>query len=383
MKKQKGITLIALAITMIVLLVLAGITITTIMENNGVIKKGQETVEDWKEAEAADQEILDTLYDEKEKSSSAIGVGEKPKILIADKFRNDNTGEIKIGDYVKYTPTKVTVTNTSPIIQNLATYSGYVGTAYNKVDSTNKIKQEDLKWRVWDKTLNGEIRLISEVPTESRIALTGAKGYNNLVKLIDDFCKELYSNTNLTSKVQNLKIEDIEGKMTTTALNTVHKSPYKTYPQAACTYEKSYPKIWEQEIGAKINDVVQNGKLKTSEQQNYIGEAAVTATTSITGYQTSWYKGLVATDWKNLKYQELYSYYDCLLSSRSVYAGMGEVVFGVQYVDGSYVNSMDIFYSGGGGGGTMQGYLRPVVTLNSNVKVTGGNGAVNNGWEIE
>lgn len=39
MKKQKGITLIALVITIIVLLILAGISIATLTGENGILRK--------------------------------------------------------------------------------------------------------------------------------------------------------------------------------------------------------------------------------------------------------------------------------------------------------------------------------------------------------
>ena len=39
MNKQKGITLIALVITIIVLLILAGISIATLTGENGILKK--------------------------------------------------------------------------------------------------------------------------------------------------------------------------------------------------------------------------------------------------------------------------------------------------------------------------------------------------------
>ncbi len=41
MKKQKGITLIALVITIIVLLILAGISIATLTGENGILRKGK------------------------------------------------------------------------------------------------------------------------------------------------------------------------------------------------------------------------------------------------------------------------------------------------------------------------------------------------------
>jgi len=42
MEKNKGITLIALVITIIVLLILAGITITYVMGDNSIIKRSTE-----------------------------------------------------------------------------------------------------------------------------------------------------------------------------------------------------------------------------------------------------------------------------------------------------------------------------------------------------
>ena len=48
MKKQKGITLIALIITIIVLLILAGITLNTLVGKNGIINNAVSSVEQGK-----------------------------------------------------------------------------------------------------------------------------------------------------------------------------------------------------------------------------------------------------------------------------------------------------------------------------------------------
>ncbi len=54
------------------------------------------------------------------------------------------------------------------------------------------------------------------MPTTSKITLKGYNGYNNAVKLLDDTCNTLYTNKQLASKVQNIKIEDIQDKMVET-----------------------------------------------------------------------------------------------------------------------------------------------------------------------
>ena len=59
MNKQKGITLIALVITIIVLLILAGISIATLTGENGILKKATVAGEETKKAEY--KEILELI----------------------------------------------------------------------------------------------------------------------------------------------------------------------------------------------------------------------------------------------------------------------------------------------------------------------------------
>lgn len=55
-KKEKGITLIALVITIIVLLILAGVTIATLTGDNGILTKASESKEKT-EREARKEEV--------------------------------------------------------------------------------------------------------------------------------------------------------------------------------------------------------------------------------------------------------------------------------------------------------------------------------------
>lgn len=55
MKSQKGITLIALVITIIVLLILAGVTIAMLTGENGILTKAKTADTDTKNAEAAER----------------------------------------------------------------------------------------------------------------------------------------------------------------------------------------------------------------------------------------------------------------------------------------------------------------------------------------
>ena len=53
-KKEKGITLVALVVTIVVLLILAGVSITMVLGNNGIVKKAQDAKTNYKAA-AADE----------------------------------------------------------------------------------------------------------------------------------------------------------------------------------------------------------------------------------------------------------------------------------------------------------------------------------------
>lgn len=49
-RQNKGITLIALVITIIVLIILAGVSVNLLFDNNGIITKAKEEARDYKNA---------------------------------------------------------------------------------------------------------------------------------------------------------------------------------------------------------------------------------------------------------------------------------------------------------------------------------------------
>lgn len=61
-KKQEGITLVALVITIIVLLILAGVSIAMLTGQNGVLNKSKQAVNASKEATVNENTALDS-YD--------------------------------------------------------------------------------------------------------------------------------------------------------------------------------------------------------------------------------------------------------------------------------------------------------------------------------
>ena len=78
--KNKGITLISLVVTIVVLLILAGITIGTIFNDNGIIKKAQEAANATEEAAKNDQAAINGLLNEMDSIINGIGGGNVPVI---------------------------------------------------------------------------------------------------------------------------------------------------------------------------------------------------------------------------------------------------------------------------------------------------------------
>ena len=78
--KNKGVTLISLVVTIVVLLILAGITIGTIFNDNGIIKKAQEAANATEEAAKNDQAAINGLLNEMDSIINGIGGGNVPVI---------------------------------------------------------------------------------------------------------------------------------------------------------------------------------------------------------------------------------------------------------------------------------------------------------------
>ena len=58
-KKESGITLVALVVTIIVLLILAGVAISLTIGKNGILTRAQDATEKWDEATKNEQKEMD------------------------------------------------------------------------------------------------------------------------------------------------------------------------------------------------------------------------------------------------------------------------------------------------------------------------------------
>ena len=350
-KENRGITLIALVITIIILLILAGISISA-LTNQGLFKNAKTAQKETEKAEAEQGQRLNEYEDEINKYLSN---NDKKEEKLIDKV---NDGTIKIGDYVKYTPDTA---STAEILQELNTYSG------SNANTTATLTQESLNWRVLD-VKDGQVRLISEVPTTSTITLSGYNGYNNAVKLIDDTCSTLYNNSKLASKVQNLKIEDIQEKMIETNYANIDTNYGKTFTPSS----KYYSSILTKQKDEKVNGIT-GKEWSLSEQTELLNQTSELQANSLEVKYTYWNKAMSIDDFKDNIYYELFinngsNYSTYWMSSRCVDANSYNAAFDVHIVNSGYVNAGGLYFSYDNEYPIVCAF-RPIITLNYNVQI--------------
>lgn len=72
MKQEKGITIITLVVTIIILIILAGVTISSIIGENGIISQAKKAKENMQIAKVEEEEQLNRLYEEMENNQSGV-----------------------------------------------------------------------------------------------------------------------------------------------------------------------------------------------------------------------------------------------------------------------------------------------------------------------
>ncbi len=405
MNTSKGITLIALVITIIVLLILAGVTIATLTGENGILSKATEASNKTEEKNAEEEVKIavigsigtngelenEVLKDNLNKIENISGVPEEITdssypltVTVEGKYsytinKNGSIGQgevvsregIKVGDYVNYTYDPKTTGYSL-----LATQSGY--------SSNQTINQKSgMKWRVLNIHENGTVDLIGDVSSSDQtIYFQGALGYNNGVYLLNDICKELYSNNALGVTARSINIEDIESQMNETgiAAKDAYVQYYAQYGKTK-TYTGSnanYPNLYAKEKGSGIDttevkasgiEVSDNGYTSpTTETSSKVTSLTVTQTFYVfSNTPANYFKDYneSGSTVRDILFNTGTAYW---LASRCVNCSSPGVNFCLRCVSGATLGGGGVFDSNGT---TFNPAcrLRPVVSLGSNIKI--------------
>ncbi len=275
---QSGITLIALVVTIIVLLILAGISISMLTGQNGILNRAAEAKEKTGIAQQDEEEKMQGYESTIEQYTGKIPDG------------------LKVGSTVTYSP--------SGTYNWQAKYCSTTQTNDVTLSSANGDSFNLTEWKVLS-IENGKVELVPTKPTDGTVYLGQAQGYNNGVKLLNDACSSLYSNKGKGITARSLNIEDIEKYMDETKLAEAHEyqntsggAKYGIQISGIYTNSKNYPSIYAQERLSVINEEEARADgLSMSEQINFIEknvdgtvDGIITTATSIQPYQTYWYK---------------------------------------------------------------------------------------------
>ena len=365
-----------MVVTIVVLLILAGISLNLVLGQNGIISRAQDARNQTAEGKTNTEKAINALTDEME------------AYVKENEGGNGNNGgtpadlsKYNIGDEVAYTYDVV-----SGGYSLTAAQSGYTS------DQTVAQSSTTLKWKIINKDESkGTIDIVSAEPTSNTVYFRGALGYNNGVYLINDICEKLYSNTAKGIKARSINLEDMEKHLTDAGFtarnaysNSVTYGTPKTY-----TSNKQYPKLYASQIGAGITStsVTQPNTVKTVDpyKESSKGYTTPTAETSdtagdsgLTVTQTYYYIPINETNYGAAAaiLSQSNTYW---VASRYVTTDSSFAYFGLRNADTGM---------GGGGmfisdGDTYNGYdrLRPLVSLSSSVLT--GEKDTNGAWTIK
>ena len=405
MSKNKGITLIALIITIIILLILVGVSVNLLIKGDlfGSAEKAVNgTNAKVEEEQTRVDELMGKLEDVNAKNSRhnwQYTDSTRAKIrCTCEKCKAFNDGDstgrtLSIGQEIMYTATGGTsslspeksggneyVTDLSILgnnvkVASLETNKNLIIAELAPVQTTQTISADsDTRWVVFgyednDKDGLNEVLLLTTVhPTTNKIYFYGAAGYNNAVEEINRMCKELYG-----TNARGMTIEDVNralgytpaGRMyylnnkwnTTGNLTTKLKdlgdmwtaiTDYNTNSEAGVFYDPSHPEGIS-DSGVALGEYLLDGYWYITDDLS--SNIADSAKAMIFGSNKTNYGYWLAS-------------HGVVADSNCAYFGPGHVNYGDAYSCGN------LFSSGGGAGDDRFG-LRPLVSLTSEIPVAG------------
>ena len=410
---QKGITLIALVVTILVLLILAGVTLNMILSDDGIIKQakegrlsqeekadieaitlamaaqdfaiemngGQRNSEDLKaelektyeagnviveEIEGFENEFKVTVNEDENRAYRVVENGKVIKwkeSLLYD--------EVEIGDYVEYNYNAPANGYTASEESTGATQN------FSSVEGGNA---EVTAWRVLSKK-DGIVKLVAETPISATLRFSGSLAFINGPKVLNEMCKELYSSEIGTGR--SINVDDV---------NEITR------------YD-----------GTKYYYDIDGNKLTIAvDEKVTIGEAAEEIGFDMNGFLTQ----APATDDDIGDYEISYYYYNAANQMETTASGGTETyrMLFRKTDDSGYVpnywlastntevrfkvkcNFSNLYYvkagsltswcwlvrysTGVGFNSPIDNSIRPVVTLNSGLRLSNGDGSVDSPWTI-
>ena len=398
MRREKGITLIALIITIVVMLILVAVSVNVIIKSN-LIGTAEKTVDKYKTASEEESnmsqiEINGKKYDSIE--DYLAGVESIPEIhnwvRTGDNIKCEHCNtSLTIGQKVNYTKTGTGSSSISEEKSGIAQAKadGHSWATSYGVQTVN-IASDETKWVVLgveDSNKNGTnetLLLTTQTPTTGKIRMYGYQPYNHAVEEINRMCKEIYG-----TDARGMTIEDVNACVQYTA------------PAGMCAKNNSGTKVcYTVPEGTKISDLgssygniwtdIQNNARVIDGTKKYFTPSCPEGTTDssvlgnipVDGYfyhlsddgtylvneaNASDTSHTITTTTRTVVFGESDNLYAYWLASRGVYAGSVYADFGPGAVDGGRAFSCGGLFGSDGISGGIELPLRCVVSLRSDI----------------
>lgn len=409
-RNTKGITLIALVITVIILLILAGVAIGATVGNKGTIGQTHQATAD-AQKQSIVEKIQADLLTEKTKTGKTPTKSELINIIKENGYAKEEPGtdsfvskdgeyEIKyeeitgwlrimVGDTVDYTPDTVTEEEKSKLVSDLqkGLSEGYTGSVNN-----TSVNQKDFNWKVYNIT-DDSVELIADGATDDLVALSGVLGFTNGVYLLNEYCNLLYRNESVGATARSINIEDITNKLKTDENGKKIYENFQDYISYGETIQilSLVPKKWQEDKNENLSSLgtlkeYQNeddawdlNEIERELKQTYWSEDLEGQFISVNtreGSKSDYYEGVCGID------------EDYWIASRYTYVfGDSVTSFGIRELrSSSYelaIYGTDLCYIDRIGGGGFQ-KVRPIVEIPINkIDLDGDYEANGNMWKLK
>ena len=289
MKRNRGITLITLVVTIIIMLILVGVALTFALGDNNIINKSKSakihsdvaqekellvqsaaTAKGKSEYGNVEKNYLDFELNrrvgQENYTSKTIKKGievtfvSSGRTYLVETDGDVNTREpvvipegLQIGSKVTYEPEGNTYNwRAEYASSDLETDGSQDVILDSRIDGAYRIT----KWNVFKIDEDeGIVQLVSENRPTAKVRLQGAQGYNNAVQLLDAACDTLYSDDKNAITARNVDADDINSLLKKEKLQEIKADGEKPN---IYSYQRAYshfPRIYEEEVKSVINGI--------------------------------------------------------------------------------------------------------------------------------
>ncbi len=222
--QEKGITLVALVITIIILIILATVAINFAFGDNGLIQRAEDARDYYANDTSYTDESITNVESYLDEIIGENGSSSGVKTLV----QAFNDGEINVGDYVNYTPEAhdpITVGTNETGYTDSQSISGGTNQTFSQNASTT--------WRVLGLSEDGQhLLLTSGSPIKKDgddpyLVLESYIGADNCVNVLNKI-SGLYHNSSLADETRSMTIKDIENVLGGVTVNYPQEGEHNT-----------------------------------------------------------------------------------------------------------------------------------------------------------